>query len=313
VSGQIQLAEGELLESVTLGPSRQASAFRVAGKVAGIDELEVGEAERAPPLIIRLHPLGRSSGISTRGDQHGRFEFQSVPEGRYRMSAVVGGRTTGESRPAYHLGVIDVARDRIDIVVRPEETGSVEGRVILTSGRMPASIYVNLASKEGLGDHVAQARAEDPSFQVSGLVPGEYRVRVQSSELYVKEVLQSRRAVPISAVAITPGENRLEIVLAGDHGRVFGTIRDPATGSPLPLGSIALMGPGGLRTQQVDQTGQFLFDKVIPGDYRVCAWSDIVADAMQDINAWQAAGCEDKIIPVDPESDVEISLTAASK
>ena len=140
---------------------------------------------------------------------------------------------------------------------------------------MPAWLNIVFTSNEGLGGRGARATRADPGFQAAGLVPGSYQVQVHASALYVKDVLRNGRSVPSGELAISAGENRVEIVLAGDHGRVFGTIREPGTGDPLALARVALRGASRLRSQQADQMGAFLFDKVIPGEYQICAWSDI--------------------------------------
>ena len=85
----------------------------------------------------------------------------------------------------------------------------------------------------------------------------------------------------------------------------------PTTGRPLPHGRVALDGDGGRLRVQSDQAGRFLFGKVIPGEYRICAWADIAPERVADEAEWERAGCENKIIPIDPDSEVEIDLTAA--
>ena len=66
-----------------------------------------------------------------------------------------------------------------------------------------------------------------------------------------------------------------------------------------------------MRSGQADQTGRFQFDKVIPGEYQICAWADIPPEAVAGEGSWEEAGCADKTFPVAAESDVEIDLTAA--
>ena len=89
-----------------------------------------------------------------------------------------------------------------------------------------------------------------------------------------------------------------------------GLTREPGNGRPLPLARVALDGPKGIRPLQADQNGRFSFDRVVPGEYRICAWTDIDPDLIADEASWEAAGCEEKVIPVAPDSEVEIDLTA---
>ena len=99
-------------------------------------------------------------------------------------------------------------------------------------------------------------------------------------------------------------------MVAAEHGRVYGTIHEPGTGQPLPLARVALDGAKGMRPLQADQNGRFSFDRVVPGEYRICAWTDIDPNLISEEASWEAAGCEEKVIPVAPDSEVEIDLTA---
>ena len=49
---------------------------------------------------------------------------------------------------------------------------------------------------------------------------------------------------------------------------------------------------------------------MIPGEYRICAWADIAPEAVEDEASWEQAGCADRIIPIDPASEIEIDLRA---
>ena len=143
------------------------------------------------------------------------------------------------------------------------------------------------------------------------MTPGSYRIHSRSTQFYVKGLKSGRRLEPADAVHLSSGNNRLTIVVAADHGRVFGTVRDPGTTFPLPHARVALQGNREEHVVQADQTGRFLFGKVIPGDYRICAWADIAPDEVANEAAWEAAGCAQKIIPIDPDSEIEIDLRAS--
>ena len=112
-------------------------------------------------------------------------------------------------------------------------------------------------------------------------------------------------------VTVSSGTDRFDIVVAADHGQVYGTIREPRTRRPLPHARVALDGAAGKVLAQADQVGRFVFGKVVPGEYRICAWADILPDEVEDETRWEEAGCVHKIIPVEPDNQVEIDLTAA--
>ena len=88
-------------------------------------------------------------------------------------------------------------------------------------------------------------------------------------------------------------------------------IRSPHGSEPLPHARVALDGEAGKLSALADQRGRFVFERVIPGEYRICAWSDIPVDEVEDEIRWEQAGCANKIIPVEPGSQVEIDLRAA--
>ncbi len=302
---EIQLAEGEQPDEITLVLGAYSS-YRIAGTVTGIDTAEL------PRLAVRLHAIFQSGRpISSPPRANGRFEFRSVPAGEYRISAVTTAKDNGERPRQYHLGEIKVDGDRAGLVIRPLATGAAQGTLRITSGPKPPWLHMFFQSNDGLGGGGVRVDNTDPRFQVPGLVPGSYRVRVSSSDLYIKSVTRGGDPVPANKIAIAAGENTLEIMLAGDHGQVYGTIREPGTGRPLPLARVALKGSRGLRSEQADQTGRFQFGKVIPGKYQICAWADIRPEAVADEGSWEEAGCSNKTIPVAAESDVEIDLTAA--
>ena len=302
----IRLAEGEQPDEITLVLG-SSSSYRVAGTVTGVDTAEL------PKLAVRLHSMFRSGRpISSAPRADGRFEFRSVPAGEYRISAVTTAKDNDERSRPYHLGVIKVEGDRTGLVVRPLATGTAQGTLRITSGRTPPWLHVFFQSNDGLGKRGVRVDNTEPRFQVSGLVPGSYRIQVSSSDLYIKGVTRTGDPVPANKVAIAAGENTLEIILAGDPGRVYGTIREPGAGRrPLPLARVAIKGSRGLRSGQADQTGRFQFDKVVPGEYQICAWADISPEVVADQGSWEEAGCSSKTFPVGAESDVEIDLTAA--
>jgi hypothetical protein len=61
---------------------------------------------------------------------------------------------------------------------------------------------------------------------------------------------------------------------------------------------------------QADQNGRFDFDRVVPGEYRICAWSDPDTQPIFDDKTWAAAGGAVRKFSVETGSEVEIDLTA---
>ena len=298
------------LQQVRLEPGRESRLtlrlrrvprFRVSGQV-----LEAGEA-RGGDLRIVLEGSQAGQQASAPAAKGGHFEFDGVAAGKYRAYAI------GAERAARQfLEVIDVRGEMTGLILRPAPTAAVEGRVRLTAGKAASPFYLLLSSNEGLGARRVVAGAPDFAFHLEDLAPGSYKVQVDSPGVYIKGVVQGAKASPPADIALAAGRtNRLEILLAADYGQVHGTVRQHETSLPWPHARVALAGSAGIRSEQADQAGRFQFTRVVPGEYRICAWADIRPELIAEKGSWEKAGCGQKIMSVAANSDVELELTAA--
>ncbi len=274
------------------------SGFQVAGMVSGIG---AGSEKRVRLRLNGISEQGQS--YSARTDVSGRFTVEGVAVGRYAVTA-----RSGRSR--HSLGEVEVQGDIVGLVLVPAPTGSVAGKVQISADSPPAQVRLTFSSNQGSERRRVLVRAPRFEFQLPDLEPGSYRIVTTSRDVYVKGISQGDEIISADDVTISAGANRLEIVVAAEHGRVYGTIHEPGSGQPLPLARVALDGPKGMRPLQADQNGRFSFDRVVPGEYRICAWTDIDPNLISEEASWEAAGCEEKVIPVAPDSKVEIDLTA---
>ena len=301
---EVEVHEGKQIDGLTITFGGQA-AYQVSGVLAGMSPAKGDRVQ------IRLEGTGGSrQNFATRAGEDSNFHFAAVTEGRYLASAIVAKQGPRPSTRQF-LDVVDVRGNIEGLVLRPAATGIVRGTVALAAGTAPSQFQLGFSSNEGFGSRWFRFTTGEPRFEVQGLVPGSYRVEARSSQVYVKGIRQGEDIASADDVTVSSGANRLDIVVAADHSQVYGTIREPRTGRPLPHASVALDGRGRKNLVQADQAGRFLFGKVIPGEYRICAWADIPAEKVEDEVSWEQAGCEHKIIPIDPESQVEIDLRAA--
>ena len=301
---EVEVHEGERIDGLTITFGSQA-AYQVSGVLAGMSPAKGDRVQ------IRLEGIGGSrQNLSTRAGEDSNFHFAAVTEGRYLASAIVAQQGSGPSTRQF-LDVVDVRGNIEGLVLRPAATGIVRGTVELAAGTAPSQFQLRFSSNEGFGNRWFRVKTAEPRFEVQDLVPGSYRVEARSSQVYVKGIRQGEGIASADNVTVSSGANRLDIVVAADHSQVYGMIREPRTGRPLPHASVALDGRGRKNLVQADQAGRFLFGKVIPGEYRICAWADMPAEKVADEVSWEQAGCEHKIIPIDPESQVEIDLRAA--
>ena len=301
---RLEISEGQEVSglSITLGGE---AVFRLSGTVTG---LPISEYAVARVSLKRPGFDGRQ--LSAVADEEGRIEFPAVADGRYGAS-INATQLTSSERVRRFLGVIDVYGDMDGVVFRPLGMADVEGDVEFDGEINTAPFAVMLSAHEGGHSRWFRSTGEG-EFRLDGLVAGAYRIGAKSPSVYVKGIRRGSEIESPDAVVLSPGTNRLTVVVAADHGEVFGTVRDPGDRRPIPHARVALEGRGGKNIVQADQVGRFLFGKVIPGEYRICAWSDIAPERVADEGEWERAGCENKIIPIDPDSEIEIDLTAAA-
>jgi hypothetical protein len=300
----LNLAEGEEITDLVLTPGSRGS-FRVAGSVAGIP---FGEGYRTRISIRPLSGPARSVQASVGPD--GRFQFGSLMAGRYRTDASAVRVGTAE-RTDYFMDVIDVVADTDGLSLQPVAPATAAGTVEVAAGKVPQGARIRFTSTDGFGYRWAGLNGPGREFDLAGLRPGSYRVEADSTEFYIKGVKTTGEAQSPKEVILSPGANRLTIVAAADQSQVYGVILDPNTSRPLPNARVALQGDRGEYSVQSDQVGRFLFGKIIPGDYRICAWTDIAPERVAEEASWEQAGCQSRIIPIAPSSEVEIDLKAA--
>ena len=301
---QVEVDEGQQFDGLTITFGGRAR-FRVTGVLLGVRTENLGRAR------VRLEGAeGSGQDFSSIVADDGAFRFRRVIEGQYVASAVV--RKGGSTRRASHfLGVIDVRGDIDGLSLQPAATATLRATVENADSEAAFPLRVLFTSTEGLGSWWHRVGSGEHNFEIEGLVPGSYRLEARSSEAYVKGVRREGQVSHGREVDLSPGPNRLDILIAADHGRIYGTVREPGTRRPLPHARVALAGGNGKVSVRADQGAYFQFEKVIPGEYRICAWADILVDEVEQDARWREAECTHKIIPVEPESQVEIDLTAA--
>ena len=301
---EVKVGESEIVKNIAITLGSQAT-YQVSGVLVGPGFTKGGRT------LLKLEDLsGSRRNLTARTAEDGGFRFNAVAEGRYLASATFSKRNPSR-RGHQFLDVIEVRGDIDGLILHPASAGVVRGTIQISSGRVPARIPLLLSSNEGFGSRHFFVRTVEPRFEVGDLFPGSYRVEARSRQLYVKGVRQGEDIVPADDVTVSSGTNELVIVVAADQSKVYGKIRSPHGSEPLPHARVALDGASGKLSVLADQRGRFIFERVIPGEYRICAWSDIPADEVEDEIRWEQAGCANKIIPVEPDSQVEIDMRAA--
>jgi hypothetical protein len=290
---------------VAVPPGQQAQAdfllkpepvFKVSGVVTGMVA-----GSMAPPMLTTRSGEAVPAPINF-DPQTGKFDVE-MPGGSYVLtinaSDPAGNPTGADLTLTVNSDIDNVALavgPRMVIPVRVEQRASgsssepqVSQRTMLfTSGRITRklptpSVQVRLISSENRlegGEFQADSSA-DGSFAVRNFAPGRYSVDIQpNSPWYVQSAISGTVDLLHEDLVIGPGRRPepIEIVLRDDGATVSGTIR--AEGQPVP-GSVLLIpeqsSPAQIRVTAAAPGGDFIFDRVAPGDYKVLAL-DTVAD-----------------------------------
>jgi hypothetical protein len=146
-------------------------------------------------------------------------------------------------------------------------------------------------------------RAPDYDITRSGLVAGEYEVRVLDPDCYLAESYH---------VTLQYGQTAMLTVEVGNafsalHGRV--RIAEGAQRAGASHITVGARGPHGSYKTQADDDGRFAFAKLPPGSYKIAAWPKPDFDPEDDAVWGDARGVVN--IEVEPGFDVEIDVTAS--
>jgi hypothetical protein len=204
----------------------------------------------------------------------GQFRTGVLPHGSYLLTAIVdgpGGRLAGQA--IADTRNVDPAGVRISVAPGFE----VAGQVVFEGTPAIRDLKISLRSTASQPlDVAAVPVSADGSFVLRGVAPGEYVVQTSAlGAAYVKSGLEEALRLDRAP------EGRLEIVIAGNPGRVTGSVSGGGTVVLVPeqRNRFDLY-----RSAVTDAAGQYRVDNVAPGRYKVFAWEDV------EKNAWWDAG-----------------------
>src|SRR5262249_50740413 len=132
--------------------------------------------------------------------------------------------------------------------------------------------------------------AADGTFTLSGVTPGDYRLKVTTIGL--KSYIKSARLGGVDALnppfRVDGSAAQLDVVLSFNSGSMDALVVDD-TQKPVYDATVWLI-PDLSRRQRfdlyvvsgTDSSGHAHFEGLPPGDYKVFAWSDVAADAWED-------------------------------
>ena len=216
-------------------------------------------------------PRPRFGRRMTQVDTDGAFELSGLKAGRYYFSFWRDqDRGPGSQIP---LGLLDVSGNMTGVTLSPAPTVSVGGRFELETEGNPRGVSATLVPLDGSPEAGLNVGGMDRDFQ-ERVLPGLYRVRVRSREWFLAGVRFRGEPVDPKRIPLNADVADLEILLSDRFARIEGRVRaaTPETAAPRYIVTLAREDEeGGAELRPTDQNGGFLFERVTPGDYRVCA------------------------------------------
>lgn len=275
---------------------RKAPTVRVRGMVAGVGE------ERVRLMLLPKAMDGmlgmRGSGAMPGPD--GRFEIAGVRPGAYWvMMSPLSGMATVLAKTEIEVGQQDLE----NVVIEKTPPASVAGTMRIEGdvrtarqglGQAPSlsGLPVVIVPAEGIpfGVPTGQTKA-DGSFQFENLAPDRYRIRPATSPrgTWLKALRAGGANVLDEGLLLAPGaQAQVEIIFATGAGGVRG-VAAGADGEPAP-GSRVTLTPEPVREWRTDlfrmgtadESGQFRFEGLAPGEYWLYAWEDLEPGAERD-------------------------------
>jgi hypothetical protein len=289
-----------------------------------------GTAEDGVQVI--LVPLNPVSGSPTAGysavvnSATGSFEIPRVVPGSYVLVAMARNRLMGRV-------FVDVQFADVDISLRTQTGVELAGRVVgnrQLSGGNAAQSLISLQPYPPLppafiNSNVARAFqsagtspiAADGSFRLAGIPPGDYRVAVGPDiplpNGYVKSIRVGNADALNAPLRIEKqSDEGIEITLGANTGTITGHVDSAGTVVLAPEANRAYR-TDLFRTASPDATGQFRFDRIPPGDYKVFAWKEVEAGAWQDPKFLAPFESLGKVLHIDEGSVARIEVTSIDR
>jgi Carboxypeptidase regulatory-like domain len=288
-AASIQVSAGAAVRGVEIR-LRKARAYQISGKAAGPG------ADGDRPVSLQLSPQGSSDlgeSQSSQLDGGGKFLFDRVLPGRYVLESMQINYGDGrQSTPAIGRQVIEVSDSDVgDVVLQLGPGAEIAGTVVFDGFDTPPTtnqlenLLIELVDPDSNSSRDVAHVDQDARFRMHHVVPKLYRVEAYGlpSGSYVKTIRFGNQDVTKSLLDLTSGSGgALEVALARGAGDIGGILRG-ADGSPLSNIEVSLWRPGipsreGIdfaRATKTDSTGQFAFQGLSPGEYRVAAWQQI--------------------------------------
>jgi 5-hydroxyisourate hydrolase-like protein (transthyretin family) len=289
----IEMGPGDQVQGINIRLTK-IHTVQVKGRV-------VNNTQTAPPLsagrnvinmVVQVHlqprsalnPTGMNPNTLVKPD--GTFEFPSVPPGAYNLVAVTNqGNKSHAIRQALDVGNSNI--EGIGLTINP---GAMVSGHVRFDGDAPQplpTLTVRLTPRDSMPGVSAPPPARvdaDGSFRLDDVNPDHYDVTInQPPGFYLKSMRSGSTDAMIYGLDLGNGAGSLDILLGTNPPQVSGSVLNSATQQPAPAVTVVLIPQEKERQGQgffysstsSDQYGNFSFNRVIPGEYRIYAWEDV--------------------------------------
>jgi len=254
----------------------KSRCYRVSGSVGALPPGDVRVTVTLRSAAASVLPFNNTAPVGP----DGTFQFHSVPAGAYTLMATVPGGSTA----AVVQQSINVEADMAGIFLKPEQGAVLQGTLKFEGGpgAAPGMRFALRAVPPAIQSSVVQV-ATDGSFKFGPLLPGRYSYQFMQlpQGAYLKSAMFGDKDA-LSGVDLTEPapESRLALVISFLGAQIDGVILDD---QGRPADGIACLIPEPPQPQQAalyqtaeaGEGGQFRFQGVRPGRYRVYAWEEM--------------------------------------
>lgn len=270
--------------------------FRFAGEVAGFPGSLSGYAVRVSPKL----PAGATSyAMLYRRDEieNGRFDLGTLAAGEYVVTVVKNDDPFGRDEE-HVLGVVDLNRDMTGATLVRRSTSL--GVKVEWEASFPEEVRLRLEPTTNEGSLVnVQLSQQEPAQEVESILPGRYRLRSLSDDVYVIS--------PRETTVAEGSREAITVQLGTDWSTLRGRLR-LREGETASNFRVALRGPDGVVSAQADDQGRFVFDQIKPGRYELGAWRDARVD-LDSEQTWSGARETVRVLDLEPGFEVEVEVT----
>ena len=254
----------------------------------------------------------------------GEFEMRDVISGKYVLIAQCNSPNCRQSGEMSGRVAVEVRDADLESVVIPVMPGlNVTGHIRIEGRKEPKdeADLTKLEVQLRTDPHVPllgiqeQAPAADGSFTLKSVPAGDYRVLVDSlpNGFYIQSIRLGGEDLLNDGLHIDrQPDGHIEIVVGTTPGALNGTVRDEKR-QPIPNVRVVLVPSRRNRidlfkTARTGESGEFRFESIPPGDYKLFAWEDIEDGAWLDPDVIELYESRGTAVAVRPASDQTVTV-----